>query len=40
MQRFEEFAKRIFSVSKEELKKVEEEAEEIVEPTERSIPDE
>ncbi|HUY40178.1 MAG TPA: hypothetical protein VMV82_01230 [Candidatus Dormibacteraeota bacterium] len=44
MQRFEEFARRIFSVSKEDLKKAEEEVEEIVEkiaePTKRSTPDE
>jgi hypothetical protein len=44
MRRFEEFAKRIFSISKEDLKKAEEAAEEVAEettkPTERSTPDE
>jgi hypothetical protein len=39
MQRFEEFARRIFAVSKEDLKKAEEVVEEFVEPTEDFTPD-
>jgi hypothetical protein len=31
MRRFEEFAKRVFSVTRDDLKKAEEEAEEIIE---------